>query len=308
MASGDLISKARTSWMPILAIFTYELRGLLASWLVRGWFVVTALVTLLAVAAAWQQEDPARLIATLLATYLFLPWPLVVIMLGISPTTGTRLDALADGILCRPVTRYEYLLASWGARVVAVQAVYLAVMLPAITIVTFAKREGVGQPVTLYGAFAALGVVALVLTFLVTLSFLAGTALRRTLLAATVLIFVWLPVNIVLYNFSLEEFSPISLSQALPTLLRTPWEERNAESSELNAEEVAEAEAVVRQLDQWLSLGSGRTTQPPPPQEEDFFDKGDYHDFSLLRVGLGYGIPTLLALVLSGAFFCWRDL
>ena len=43
-------------------------------------------------------------------------------VLGISPVTGARLDALADGILSRPVTRYEYLLASWLARVLVVLA------------------------------------------------------------------------------------------------------------------------------------------------------------------------------------------
>ena len=42
--------------------------------------------------------------------------------------------------------------------------------------------------------------------------------------------------------------------------------------------------------------------------DENFFDKGNYEDLSLVRVGLGYGIPTLLALALSAAFFCWRDL
>ena len=64
---------------------------------------------------------------------------------------------------------------------------------------------------------------SLVLTFLVTLAFFAGTLLRNALLAAVVLVFVWFPVNLVLHTFSLEEFSPISLSQALPTLLRTSW-------------------------------------------------------------------------------------
>ncbi len=290
--------------MPTLAIFTYELKGLLASWLVRGWFIVTALITLLAVAGAWNEADSAPLIATLLFSYLVFPWFLVVIMLGISPTTGTRLDALTDGILCRPVTRYAYLLASWGARVIMVLAVYLAVMVPAITIVTLARRTVGDQPVTLYGAVAALAVVALVLTFLVTLAFLAGTMLRKPLFAVIVLILVWFPVNLVLHAFSLEEFSPISLSQALPTLLRTPWSERDAESpAELTSQDV---EALARQANQFMSILSGGA--PQPVREKNFFDRGDYQDFSLVRVLLGYGIPTLLALALSIVFFSRRDL
>ena len=109
--------------------------------------------------------------ASLLFSYLVFPWFLVVILLGISPTTGARLEVLSDGILCRPVTRYEYLVASWAARVVVVMAVFLIVMVPAFAIVGFAERAGVEQGVTFYGAIAALGVVALVLTFLVSLAF-----------------------------------------------------------------------------------------------------------------------------------------
>jgi hypothetical protein len=61
----------------------------------------------------------------LLFPYLVFPWFLVVMVLGISPVTGSRLDSLSDGILSRPITRYEYLLAAWAARVTAVLAVYL---------------------------------------------------------------------------------------------------------------------------------------------------------------------------------------
>ena len=61
---------------------------------------------------------------------------------------------------------------------------------------------------TCYGVVASLIVVSLVLTFLVTLAFFAGTLLRNALLAAVLLVFVWFPVNLVLHTFSLEEFSP----------------------------------------------------------------------------------------------------
>ena len=71
---------------------------------------------------------------------------------------------------------------------------------------------------------ASLAVVGLVLMFLVSVGFLLGTLLRNAWLAVVVLVFIWFPVNLVLNTFSLEEFSPISLTQALPTLLREPWE------------------------------------------------------------------------------------
>jgi hypothetical protein len=107
-----------------------------------------------------------------------------------------------------------------------------------------------------------------------------------------------------MYTFSLEEFSPWSLSQAMPTLLRRAWHENEAGSpQELTADDM---KTLARQTDQFISILSGKSPQREP--EVSFFDKGDYRDFSLWRVGLGYGVPTLLALVLSAAFFCWRDL
>ena len=292
--------------MPTLAILTYELRGLMTSWLVRGWFIAAALATLLLTAGAWQSADPAVLIAMLLGSFLVVPWCLVVIMLGIAPTTGSRLDALADGILCRPVTRYEFLFASWAARVVAVLAVYLVIMVPTVMLIVLSRHAATQRPVTLYGAVAAIAVVALVLTFLVTLSFLAGTALRRPLVAAVVMIVLWFPIYAILHTFSLEEFSPISLTQALPTLLRTPWQQGQEDTD--NEQMSADAEALMREGQAFLSALTGGAAPAAKQKKEDFFSRGDYQDFSLTRVGLGYGIPTLLALLLSGVLFCWRDL
>jgi len=156
---------------------------------------------------------------------MIFPWSLVVMMLSVTPMSGSQAGFVADGILTRPVTRYAYLLAAWTARVTLVLGVFLLVTVPTIAIAALAERPPAADPVTFYGVAASLGVVALVLTFLVSFGFLLGTLLRNTLLAAVVLVFVWFPVNLVLNTFSLEEFSPISLTQALPTLLRTPWRE-----------------------------------------------------------------------------------
>jgi hypothetical protein len=292
--------------MPALAILRYELGSLWSGWLVRLWLIAAGLVALLSLAASWAQLQSAILISSLLFPFLVFPWFLIVILLGISPVTGSRLDALADGILSRPITRYEYLLASWAARVVTVLAVFFLVLAPCVVLAVFAKREPAPDTVTLYGVVCAATLVSLVLTFLVSLGFLAGTLLRRPLVAAVVLIFVWYPINVVLHTFSLEEFSPISLTQALPTLLRTPWQvEEEGPEPPLNAED---AEAMARTAAQFLSLLSGAPPPPPPRQSGDFFDRGSYDDFSFWSVFLGYSIPTLAAVALATWCFCRRDL
>ncbi len=287
--------------LPSLAILKYEALTLLSSWLVRLWISASAVLTLLFVLANWGQMQSPALVAVILFPYLVFPWFLAVMVLGVEPVSGARVDALADGILSRPITRHEYLLGSWGARVLVVLGAYLAVVVPAVLLVGLAKRNVAGETITLYGAVAALAVVAIVLTLQVSLAFLAGTLLRRPLLAMMVLVFLWYPVSTVLHTFSLEEFSPISLNQALPTLLRTPWNEseEGPQAADASLEELSEEAA------RFLAAFGGPA---PAPKKRAFYEQGDYDDFSLLRVVLGYGVPTVLALGLAMAVFCSRDL
>ena len=294
--------------MPFLAILRYELRSLWTSWLVRLWLVATAIVTLLTLAASWGQLQTAPFVAALLFPYLVFPWSLVVMVLGISPVTGSRLDALADGILSRPVTRYEYLLASWAARVMIVLGIFLVVVVPIVSILAVAERKVAEDEVTLYGIIASLSVVGLVLTFLVSLAFFVGTLLRRPMLATVVLIFFWFPVNGILNNFSLEEFSPISLNQALPTLLRTPWHTSSTEDSENKAGKTKQ-EIFAQEWDVVMKAFSGESRPRAKPESGGFYSRDeDYKDFSLLSVILGYGLPTLAAVSLATLCFCRRDL
>ncbi|MHC4720995.1 MAG: ABC transporter permease subunit, partial [Planctomycetota bacterium] len=299
------ISKLGTRMMPYLAILRHDLRILWASRLVRLWLAATVLLTLMLALSNWSKFQNAPLIALLLFPFLVFPWFFVVVVLGVSPVSGSRAEALADGILSRPVSRCGYLLAAWSARVVLVWCVYLVVTIPAIALVTLAKRPVPEDMVTFYGIVSALGVVGLVLTFLVSLGFLMGTLVRKPLLAVVVLIFVWYPISLILSIFSLEEFSPISLSQALPTQLRQPWREVE-ENSETKADK-EDMNTFTNQFSHFFSVLSG-TKSKPKTTNPDFFESKEFEDFSLGWVTLGYGLPTLVAVMLAMLCFYWRDL
>jgi hypothetical protein len=305
MGSNGSISTLGTRLMPFLAILQHDLRTLLASWLVRLWLAASALLTLILTLSHWNDFSTPVLIASLLFPYLVFPWFLVVMVLGVGPVSATRAESLADGILSRPVTRYEYLLASWSSRVVLVLGAYLLVILPAIALLVLANRPAAGDAVTVYGVLGALVATALVMVFQVSLAFLLGTLLQKPLLAVVMLTFIWYPINFVLTTFSLEEFSPISLNQALPTLLRQPWRQVEEDSQQAATEE--ELAALSRQAAHFLKVFSGVPEQPVE-QKPTFFDHDEYADFSLARVLLGYGIPTLAAVALATLCFCLRDL
>ena len=305
MDSTAKTSKIGTRMMPYMAILQHDMKTLWGSRLVRLWLGATALLTLLLVGSNWSNFQDGTLIASLLFPYLVFPWFFVVVVLGVTPVSGSRTETLADGILCRSVSRFEYLLATWSARVVLVLGVYLVVTIPAIVLVILAKRPVPEDTVTVYGIITALGVVGLVLSFLVSLGFLAGTLLRKPLLAVVVLIFVWYPIGLILSVFSLEEFSPISLNRAISTQLRRSWQETDTEAKD-NAN-VRDADAFTDQVSNFFSVLS--SVQPKPKASKpDFFESEKFDDFSLLRVTLGYGLPTIAAVILASLCFYWRDM
>lgn len=310
-ASSALVStgvesrKLGPRMMPYVALLRHDLRFLWQSWLVRLWFAGTVLLTLMLVGANWTQYKDGTLIASFLFPYLVFPWFFVVVVLGVSPVSSSRTETLADGILSRPVSRFEYLLATWSARVVLVLGVYLVVIVPAVVLVMLAKRPVPEDRVTIYGIVTALSVVGLVLTFLVSLGFLMGTLLRKPLLAVVILVFIWYPIGLILSVFSLEEFSPISLSRAISTQLRQSWREPGINpESKTNA---PDNDGVADQMSHFFSVFSG--VQPKPKAADpDFFEGGKFEDFSLLRVIIGYGLPTLVVVFLAVLCFYRRDL
>ena len=305
MDSTAKTSKIGTRMMPYMAILQHDMKSLWSSRLVRLWLGATVLLTLLLVGANWSNFQDGTLIASLLFPYLVFPWFFVVVVLGVTPVSGSRTETLADGILSRPVSRFEYLLATWSARVVLVLGIFLVVTIPAIVLVILAKRPVPGDTVTVYGIVTALGVVGLVLTFLVSLGFLAGTLLRKPLLAVVVLIFVWYPIGLILSVFSLEEFSPISLNRAISTQLRRSWRETDTGAKD-NAN-VQDADVFTDQVSNFFSVFSG--VQPKPKAAKpDFFEGEKFDDFSLFRVTLGYGLPTIAAVILASLCFYWRDM
>lgn len=305
MDSNAKTSKVGMRMMPFMAIFRHDMKSLWSGRLVRLWLGGTVFLTLMLIGSNWSNFRDGTLIASLLFPYLVFPWFFIVVVLGVTPVSGSRTETLADGILCRPVSRFEYLLATWFARVVLVLGIFLIVTIPAIVLVTQAKRPVPEDTVTVYGIITALFIVGLVLSFLVSLGFLAGTLLRKPLLAVVVLIFIWYPIGLILSIFSLEEFSPISLNRAISTQLRRSWQENEANAN--NNAGVKDDKVFSDQVSNFFSVLSG--AQPrPKASKPDFFESEKFDDFSLFRATLGYGLPTIASVILASLCFYLRDI
>ena len=121
----------------------------------------------------------------------------------------------------------------------------------------------------------------------------------RTLVAGMLAVG-WLVSAAVLGAFKLEEFSPFSLSKAMPVLLCQPWREEDRVPDAIEAEKISE---MIDSVGSWFGVDA-----PPPPKKNQYFDREAFADISLWRVSLGYGIPTLLSIGLATLVFCRRDL
>ena len=110
------------------------------------------------------------------------------------------------------------------------------------------------------------------------------------------------PVNMVLPTFELYQFSPLSLTQALPTVLKRTWQEPEEE-------EIEPGTGFAEFVRNPLSFGGIFVNSAAPPKPEPgFYGRESFEEVSLFQVLLGYGIPTLVCVALAVLCFSIRDL
>jgi hypothetical protein len=147
---GQLIARLRRWYLPYAAVFQADLTGLARSWVLRAWFVLTVLVALVALlqqgpavefkdkpggavlAALFQGSDRVegspQTLKELLKIYIVI-WVSVVIVLT-GGTISSELGVVADAVLSRGISRWQYFLGKWSARLTAVLCVYALVIVP----------------------------------------------------------------------------------------------------------------------------------------------------------------------------------
>lgn len=288
--------------MPVLALTSFELRTLWKGWLVRLWLGAALLLNFLSLLGWWQILPDALLVSSLLFPFLVFPWFVVILTLGAAAVGGARMETLADGILSRPITRFEFVVASWLARAVTVLAVFVLATVPPALIGIYAERAAPEDMITLDGALVALILVLIVLWSILSLGFLLGVLFRNGWIAVLLAFFLWYPINGILSTFRLAELSPISLNQGTPVVLRKHWFVP-AEGKP----EVVDFAALQRQFSEFMSTVMGAPPSPRRPQ--GFFeDLEDYESIRPWRVALSYSIPGVLCVAGAYLIFYWRDL
>ena len=126
----DLPRRLPTRWQSILILTRLDLGALWHSWLCRGFFLVSAFLTMLTLKGMQSEEAvAAHMLDGVYATYI-LVWMHVVIFVSGGALTREQ-DCLNNAILSRGVTRGEYIGSKMVARTAALLFMIVGVLLPA---------------------------------------------------------------------------------------------------------------------------------------------------------------------------------
>ena len=154
-------------WLPYLAVFQADVRQTLQSWVYRAWVLVailSALGFLLYRVGVYREagmvQHASILISDLLRWSVFGSVTLIIVLTAgsISAERGT----LADSVLSRGISRHQYFLGKWHARLATVLGTFLIVGLVAMVCSFFLLHEDLdwrGSLVALVTVAAFLGVV-----------------------------------------------------------------------------------------------------------------------------------------------------
>ena len=117
-------------WQTVLLFVRSDFSAVASSWLARGFLIASAVLTLLELKGMQAESKPAsQMLETVFATYLLI-W-----MHGVIFIAGSALireaDCLNDAILCRGVTRLEYIAGKLMARLLATLFIVGVILLPA---------------------------------------------------------------------------------------------------------------------------------------------------------------------------------
>ncbi|HVS39202.1 MAG TPA: ABC transporter permease subunit [Gemmataceae bacterium] len=170
-------------WLPYWAVFQYDVGQTLRSWVYRVWVLAVLLGVggfllrgffLTQEAGYFQQAS--TLFSNVLQGAVLGSLAFVVVLSGgcISSERGT----LADSVLSRGISRYQYFLGKWHARLATVLGTYLVLSLLALA----GSLALVHEDVTLDGGLVALAVVGVLLAAVTTIGVAVSAVSNNTLL------------------------------------------------------------------------------------------------------------------------------
>jgi ABC-2 type transport system permease protein len=208
-------------WLPYWAVFQEDMRQTLQSWVYRTWVLVclcSAIGYILYRHGLYHEagivQHASNLISDLLRWCVFGSVTLIIVLCAgsISSERGT----MADSVLSRGISRYQYFLGKWHARLATVLGTFLLIGFLALAGSMFLLHEDLSWT----GSLAALVTVAAILGTVISCGVAMSAIFNSTLLGIAVL---WLTVygaGFALLLLPAHYPSPYRVLSSLPYILR----------------------------------------------------------------------------------------
>jgi ABC-type transport system involved in multi-copper enzyme maturation permease subunit len=212
--------------LPYWAVFQMDLHQTLRSWVYRVWVLLSLLAAvgyLLYRFGAYREAgmvQPASDMMSDLLRWTVLGSVTLIIVLTAGSITVER-TTLADSVLCRGISRHQYFLGKWTARLVSVIGTFLG-LASAVLLGSFFLLHD--DHFSLVGIAVALLSVAALLAIIVTCGVTISAIFNSTLLSATMLWLVLYGTGFVLALLPPSYPSPDRALQNLPNILRGQYD------------------------------------------------------------------------------------
>jgi ABC-2 type transport system permease protein len=157
-------------------------------------------------------------LAGLLGTFPII-WSTFIIIVC-SGAVASESGVIADSILSKSVTRYEYILAKFSGRLILVLGLYLIVAIPGGLLLA----SNADNDMTNAGAVWGIVSVGMMLLLLTSLSVGLSTLFNRTLVALMVVWFLWYVSSGLFALIQLDFMSPLHIVDTLSATLRGEYE------------------------------------------------------------------------------------
>lgn len=175
-------------WLPYWAVLRTDVKQTLRSWVFRLWVVVTILAAggFLLYRFGITREagitQPAAVHTSDLLRAVALGSLALIVVLSVSSISSER-GTLADSVLSRGISRYQYFLAKWHARTLVVVVTFAAMSSMMLLLFHFLLADDL----SLRGCFAAVVTISAMLAAVVAMGVAVGSISNSTVVGITAL-------------------------------------------------------------------------------------------------------------------------
>lgn len=200
--------------MAFQALVEADLISLTRSWAVRIWLGLMVAEALITIPSSTNEGTAADALAGLLSTFPLI-WSIFIII-NTSGAVSSEAGVVADSILSKAVTRYDYILAKMTSRLAMVIGLYVLVTLPATYLISRYGNGSLARTGTAWGIL----LIGMTLVLLTTVSVALSSLFNRTLVALIVTWVFWYAAGGITALFQVEYLSPVHIMDKLPAMLQ----------------------------------------------------------------------------------------